>query len=312
MVRLSLVFALASSLLAAPVRGAEEAPVGRFVTQARALADDAETGPLTNGTHYLASNERDLDLVRTQVTGLGGVLVAVAADPAYILAAWARPEAIVVVDLDPAVVQLHAIYAAFFRAADGPEAFARLWSEAGAAEAKALLDGEPLRALYEEARPVVARRLANVGRRFSERGTPWLLSDADHYARVAALVRGGRVVALRGDFTRDGVVRAVGEALRAGGLKVGLLYLSNIEQYFLYTPEFRAGVAALPLDGAQVVRTLPGRPAGFEYILQRGEHFQAWAAAPSVRSVYRIRGFRKGEHLVSRTLHVVDPSRSPP
>ena len=315
MLRLSLVSALAGSLLvAAPARAGEvkAPPVAGFVAKARALGADAETGPLTNGIHYLASNERDLDLVRAQVTGLGGVLVAVAADPAYILAAWAEPEAIVVIDLDPAVVQLHAIYGAFFRAAAGPEGFLRLWSEEGAAEARTLLVGEELRALYDEARPVVARRLADVGRRFAERGAPWLLSDAAHYERVAALVRGGRVVALHGDFTRDGVVRAVGEALRAGGLRVGLLYLSNIEQYFLYTPGFRAGIAALPLDGAQVVRTLPGRPAGFEYILQRGEHFQAWTAAPGVRSVYRIRGFRKGEHLVSRTLHVVDPSRAPP
>lgn len=309
------VCALAVALLAAPARAQEgvaaDAAAAGFVARAQALAADGETGPLTNGLHYFASNERDLDLVRAQVTGVGGVLVAVAADPAYILAGWAEPRAIVLVDLDPAIVQLHRVYAAFFAAAQGPAAFRRLWSEEGAADGRALLT-EELRAVYEEARPAVARRLADVERRFADRQVPWLLSDAAQYGRVAGLVREGRVVALRGDFTRDGVVRAVGEALQAGGLRVGLLYLSNIEQYFLYTPGFRAGIAALPLTGAQVLRTLPGRPAGFEYILQRGEHFQAWAAAPAVRSVYRIRGFKKGEHLVSRTVHVVDPSRAPP
>lgn len=316
MARPSFVCALAVALLAAPARAQEgpavDAAAAGFVARARALAADDETGPLTNGIHYFASNERDLDLVRAQVTGLGGVLVAVAADPAYILAGWAEPQAIVIVDLDPAIVQLHAIYAAFFAAAQGPAEFRRLWSEEGAAAARALLAGEELRALYDAARPDIARRFADLERRFAGRGVPWLLSDPARYERVAALVRGGRVVALRGDFTRDGAVRAVGEALRAGGLRVGLLYLSNIEQYFLYTPGFRAGIAALPLAGAQVLRTLPGRPAGFEYILQGGEHFQRWAAAPAVRSVYRIRGFKKGEHLVSRTLHVVDPSRAPP
>lgn len=309
------VCALAVALLAAPARAQEgvaaDAAAAGFVARAQALAADGETGPLTNGLHYFASNERDLDLVRAQVTGVGGVLVAVAADPAYILAGWAEPQAIVLVDLDPAIVQLHRIYAAFFAAAQGPAAFRRLWSEEGAADGRALLT-EELRAVYEEARPAVAKRLADVERRFADRQVPWLLSDEVQYRRVAGLVRGGRAVALRGDFTRDGVVRAVGEALQAGGLRVGLLYLSNIEQYFLYTPGFRAGIAALPLAGAQVLRTLPGRPAGFEYILQRGEHFQAWAAAPAVRSVYRIRGFKKGEHLVSRTVHVVDPSRAPP
>ena len=316
MVRLSLVSALVVALLAAPARAEEGSPAdaaaARVAARVRALGAGDEAGPLTNGVHYFASNERDLDLVRAQVTGLGGALVAVAADPAYILAAWAAPEAIVLVDLDPAIARLHEIYAAFFAAAGEPAAFRRLWSEEGAAEARALLEGEALQALYDEARPAIERRFADVERRFAARAVPWLLSDAGHYERVAALVRGGRVVALCGDFTRDGVVRAVGEALRAEGLRVGLLYLSNIEQYFLYTPGFRAGIAALPLEGGQVVRTLPGRPAGFEYIVQGGEHFQRWAASPAVRSVYRIRGFKRGEPLSGRALHVVDGSRAPP
>ena len=313
---LSRIVALVVALLAAPAQAAEgvgaDEAAARFAARARAQAAEDEAGPLTNGIHYFASNERDLDLVRVAVTGRGGALVAVAADPAYILAAWAAPEAIVLVDSDPAIPRLHQIYAALFAAAPGPAEFRRLWSEEGAAEARALLEDEALRALYDEARPAVARRFADVERRFAARATPWLLSDAALYERVAALVRGGRVVALCGDFTRDGVVRAVGEALRAEGLGVGLLYLSNIEQYFLYTPGFRAAIAALPLAGGQVVRTLPGRPAGFEYIVQEGAHFQRWAASPAVRSVYRIRGFKRGEPLSGRTLHVVEGSREPP
>lgn len=301
--------------LSTPAR-AKPPPVDGFVAGARALASDGDTGPLTNGLHYYASNERDLDLIAPDVRDVGGVLVAVAADPAYILAAWADSQALVLVDLDPAIVELHQIYAAFFAHATGPAEFLRLWTPQGEAQARELLaaqdDGPSLRARYDEARPQVARRFAELERRFAVRDVAWLLSDPTLYERVAALVRGGRVVALRGDFTRAGVVTAIGEALRAAGLRVGLLYLSNIEQYFLYTPGFRANIAALPLRGAQVLRTLPGRPAGFQYILQRGEQFQAWAAAPAVRSVYRIIGFKKGEHLPGRTVHVVDPSREPP
>jgi hypothetical protein len=302
---------LTLALALAPTARAEPSPIAGFVAEARALASDDETGPLTNGLHYYASNERDLDLIEPDVRGVGGVLVAVAADPAYVLAGWADPSAIVLVDLDPAIVELHRVYAALFAGADGPAAFRRLWTAQGEAEARALV-GEELLARYLEARPQVDRRLAELERRFAARGVAWLLSDAQQYERVAALVRAGKVVALRGDFTRDGVVGDVGEALRAAGLRVGLLYLSNIEQYFLYTPGFRANVAALPLQAAQVLRTLPGRPAGFQYILQGGEHFQEWVAAPAVRSVYRIIGFKKGEHLPGRTVRVVEPSRRPP
>lgn len=304
---------LALALLVAPARA--EA-LERFLADAGALADDPEAGPLTNGLHYYASNERDLHLVADEVRGLGGVLVAVAADPAYVLAGWSEPEAIVLVDLDPAIVRLHAIYAAFFAHAADAAAFGRLWTPEGADAARALLrtrpDAPELLAVYDEASPAVARRFAELERRMAANATPWLLSDAAQYERVAGLVRAGRVHALRGDFTRPGAVRAIGEALRAAGLGVGLLYLSNIEQYFLYTPDFRANVHALPLAGARVLRTLPGRPAGFEYILQEGAHFDRWAQSPKVRSVYKIRGFVKGEHLAARTLHTIDPRRDPP
>ncbi len=305
--RLSLALALA--LAAAPARA--ETSAERFAAAARVLAGDPDAGPLTNGLHYYASNERDLHLVADAVKGRGGALVAVAADPAYVLAGWAAPEAIVLIDLDPAIVALHRVYAAFFAAAADPAAFRRLWTPEGADEARALLrDAPDLQAIYDDASPAVTRRWAELDRRMGD--TPWLLSDPAQYRRVAGLARSGRVQAFRGDFTRDGAVRAVGEALRAAGLEVGLLYLSNIEQYFLYTPEYRANVRALPLDGALVLRTLPGRPAGFEYILQEGAHFERWAQSPKVRSVYRIRGFVKGEHLVARTVFTIDPSREPP
>ena len=207
------------------------------------------------------------------------------------------------------------IYAAFFAAAPGPAEFSRLWTPAGEAEARALVEaagGAALAEIFTQARPAVARRLAELERHMASQGRAWLLSDPRLYERVAGLVRAGRVIALRGDFTRAGTVHAVGEALRAAGLRVGLLYLSNIEQYFLYTPEFRANVQGLPLAGGQVLRTLPGQPAGFEYILQQGADFQAWAHNPKVRSVYRIRGFIKGEHLVGRRVHVVEPGRAQP
>lgn len=280
------------------------------------LDDDADTGGLTNERHYLASNERDLHLIAADVRDRGGVLVAVAADPGYILAAWAAPSAIVFIDLDPMVVQLHRIYAACFRHADTPAAFLALWTDAGAADAARLLraaatdeaDAAALQALYSETRPDIQRRFTDLERRMRAAGVAWLLSDDAHYQRTRDLVRGGKVQAVRGDLTRAGVARALGERLAQHGHSVGLLYLSNIEQYFFYTREFRDNVAALPFaaDGL-VLRTLPGRPAGFEYIVEDGAHFQRAVQDRRIRSVYRIRGFRRGDHLVGRTRHRIDP-----
>lgn len=323
---LALVFVVAAGLTAVldgppAAPGTISAPSGLhgFLAAMGTTDVDQETAALTNGQHYLASNERDLHLIEADVRGRGGVLVAVGADPGYVLAAWADADALVFVDLDRAIPDLHQIYAAFFAEAATPGAFLRLWSEAGRAEALALLrsiadsdeDATALVEIYEAALPGTSRHFSDLAKRMTAAGVPWLLSEDSLYQRTRALVRGGKVIALRGDFTRGGVVRALGERLREHKQEVGLLYLSNIEQYFLYGPEFRANIAALPFasDGI-ALRTLPGRPAGFEYIVEDGDHFQERVADPRVRSVYRIRGFQRGDHLVGRTRHRIAPSRT--
>lgn len=304
---------LSLALLTAPVSGLDH-----FRADASGSVGDADTGALTNGKHYYASNERDLHLFADDVIDRGGLIVAVAADPGYILAAWADADALILVDLDPAITDLHRIYAAFFRAADDIDGFLELWSADGIDRAHELIvsageahgDADTLLAIYDEARPAIARRFADLDRRMAADDRPWLLSDAELYTRVAAMVRGGRVYAFRGDLTRAGIVGDLGRWLGDAELDVSLLYLSNAEQYFMYKQDFRDNMLAVPLaDESLVLRTLPGRPAGFEYIVQDGADFQARVADPKVRSVYRIRGLKKGEHLVGRTRHVVAPAK---
>ena len=304
---------LSLALLIAPDTGLD-----RFRASALTSTGDADTGALTNGKHYYASNERDLHLFADDVVDRGGLIVAVAADPGYILAAWADADALILVDLDPAIADLHRIYAAFFTAADDIDEFRRLWREEGADTAHELIvsaaeprgDADTLLAIYDEARPSIARRFVDLERRMAANDRPWLLSDESLYTRVSEMVRGGRVYAFRGDLTRTGIVSDLGRWLDEAELDVSLLYLSNAEQYFMYKQDFRDNILAVPLaEESLVLRTLPGRPAGFEYIVQDGADFQARLADPKVRSVYRIRGLKKGEHLVGRTRHVVDPAK---
>lgn len=280
---------------------AAEIPAG--LGEVARLASDPAPAKLTNDTHYLVSNERRLDLLREDIAGHDGVYVGVGAAQNYLLAGWASPSFMVLVDFDQDVVDLHALHIAFLaHAKDGTE-FEALWGEDAEPIVERLLAvaaPEPtrrvrLRALYDRARPEVAASLAKTRKRFEELGVDCILDDDAQYSRVATLARTGRVVTKRGDFTEPGVVAEVARALEQAQARIGVLYLSNIEQYFMYGRGFRDNVAGLPMDDeTTVLRTLPAKPAGFEYIAQRGDHMQAWVERKSVRSVYRIRGMKPG------------------
>ena len=296
-------------------------PVAAFDAAAdelRRLEPDPAPARTTNDLHYLVSNERRLDLFRPELDDLGGVLLGVGTDQNYVMAAWSRTELLVIVDFDQQVVELHAIHGALMIAAPTMEEFRRLWSEAGAPEARrALRAAHPERPelleLYDFARDTVDRRLRRLARRYAELGVRSWLDTPEQYRFVADLHARGRVVAMRGDFTREGVLRRVAGVLSDHALPVKVLYLSNIEQYFTYRKPFKANMLALPLDeGSLVLRTLPGRPAGFHYILQRGDDFHAWMRAPRVWSVYKLRGMAKGEHLVAGDRFVAGPPNESP
>jgi len=280
---------------------ASEIPPG--LGEVARLASDPAPAKLTNDTHYLVSNERRLDLVREDIAGHDGVYVGVGAAQNYVLAGWAAPSFMVLVDFDQDVVDLHALHLAFLAHANDGAAFEALWGEdAEPAVQRLLAVAAPdptrrirLRALYDRARPEVAASLAKTRTRFEELGVHSILDDDTQYGRVATLARTGRIVTKRGDFTERGVVAEVARVLEQADAQVGVLYLSNIEQYFMYGRGFRDNVAGLPMDDeTTVLRTLPAKPAGFEYITQRGDHMQAWVQRKNVRSVYRIRGMKPG------------------
>lgn len=285
---------------------------------ATALSDiDADPAPeqVTNGVHYVTSNERRLDLFLPELGGLGGVQLGVGSDQNYILAGWSRPKLIVVVDFDQAVVDMHTIYGALFKEAKTANEFVDLWSKDGAADARqAIRDDVPagnrrraLLELYDTSRVVVQKRTKVLLNKYAELGIHWYLEDATQYRIVRELARKDRVVAIRGDFTADGVLRQIGETLHDFGQPVRVLYLSNIEQYFMYKKTYRANILGLPFaDDTLVLRTLPGRPAGFQYMVQAGDNFRTWLQAKRVYSVYRVRGMTKGEHLEASEKFVID------
>ncbi len=289
-----------SLLLAAWATAATPAPAG--VGDVARLRGDPAPAALTNDTHYLVSNERRLDLLQGDMADRADVYVGVGAGQNYLLAGWARPAYMVLVDFDQDVVDLHGLYIAFLAHARDAEAFEALWHDGSEPAVRRLLAvavPQPLRrtrllALYARVHTEIADDLARSRAKLAENGASGYLTEPEQYQRLATLARTGRIIARRGDFTAEGFVAELGETLRRHRARIGALYLSNIEQYFMYSATFRSNIAALPLDDASaVLRTLPAKPAGFEYLVQRGDQLHAWVRIRRVRSVYRIRGMTK-------------------
>ncbi|MGB0679081.1 MAG: hypothetical protein ACPGUV_05425, partial [Polyangiales bacterium] len=84
----------------------------------------------------------------------------------------------------------------------------------------------------------------------------WLASARD-FAHVRQLHQHGRVFAYTADLQGEQSIRALGRALRQHQVPVGVVYLSNAEQFVRYSRSFIANMKALPTHTRTVlVRTM--------------------------------------------------------
>lgn len=213
---------------------------------------------------YYRSNERRHDLVASAIADLGGATIGVGSDQLYTLAAMSNASLIVGVDYDSRIPMMHAVYQVLVPISETPQALIDQFDDAHERETLARLEaelpeGEKVKILriFRRIRTQMHTYLSRVARRIREgRPASWLADDA-LYAHVRALFVGGRVVARTGDVTGTTTLRSVGETLTRLEVPVGVLYFSNAEQFFEYTEDFRANIAALPVtEGTLVVRTI--------------------------------------------------------
>jgi len=268
------------------------------VTELSSLPSDPPPAMLTHGSHYWIGNENHLDVFAPHVEGLGGVHVGVGAEQNWTFAGWSHAEALVLVDFDEAIGDLHRVYMAALRTATTPQEFLALWKEHdGKALAAAVTTDIKDAALRERAlrvlrvaRALVVIRLENSARRYASRNAAWFLSDDAQYAWVRNLVVEGRVFPVRGDLTKQGTLPAIAAAVRRSGQPLRTFYLSNAEEYFRFGDGFRATAALLPFDEHSVVlRTvttsgsLPHVDSDpYHYNVQSGASFAALLADKTV------------------------------
>ncbi|MCP4676354.1 MAG: hypothetical protein GY854_12745 [Deltaproteobacteria bacterium] len=275
-----------------------------------ALRPDPRPEKLTRNSHYWISDEKRHDLFQSAIADSGGVFIGLGTDQNYLMAAWARPEILILLDFDQMVVNLHYAFRVLFLNAETPAEFVDMWSferyeevrdkikQAYADRDKKFRRG--VLQAFKVARRLVHARLRLIIKTYGKRGIPTFLSDKDQYQYIVRLFETGRVFPIRGDLTASNTVSDVAAAVKKLGLSIGTLYLSNAEQYFKYNGNsFRQNMLALPLDEKSVVIRTAGTRSKwsadglYEYIVQSGSNFHVWIGHPKTYTVWAIVNARK-------------------
>ncbi|MDJ0763581.1 MAG: hypothetical protein QNJ97_11395 [Myxococcota bacterium] len=270
------------------------------------LPSDPKPARLTKDSHYWVSDEQRHDLFQEAIKYKGGIYIGLGTDQNYLMAAWSRPEILVLFDFDQMVVDLHYAFRAIFLSSSTLQVFIERWSAKQQVETERLIRAayqnrgpefskDVLRAFKKGRKPIHAR-LKRVKKLYQQLSVTTYLTDEKQYRFLVSLFETGRVFPVRGDLTAKTTMKAIASAVRKIGLTVQVLYLSNAEQYFKYTNDFKENMLALPFDNRSVViRTAatgdsktPDRM--YEYIFQTGENFHSWLEHPRTRSVWRITG----------------------
>lgn len=293
---------LLSTLAQAQIQPAPEAWVQAFSQ----LRIDPPPPELNRKSHFVVSDERHHELFRETVTDLGGIYIGVGTDQNYTLAAWAKPEVIIMMDFDMLIPKVHQLYRLAFLNAEGADDFIDMW---GAKDdrlktfmEKEWTDADELKAVqraHRISRALVHGKLRRLQRFMKTEKIDHFLTDPAQFQWIVEMFRNNRVYMVRGDLTGDLTVLDIAEAAKKANLPVRVLYVSNAEAYFRpYPPSYLRNMAALPMDDRSVLlRTMGFRPDWspdplYEYNIQTGENFQLWMnkmTAGSVRTLVRGR-----------------------
>ena len=235
--------------------------------QRTTLLAGEEDPPFAVEIHYIQSNETRHDLFFPYVDGIGGAFIGVGSDQSFTMAAAARSELMFMMDIDTRVVELQKIYAVLIPEAESARALVDAFHEdnedatkARLAEAFADLSERDLKRLltgFRVGRETVYRHLERVIARTVDGQPASWLSDEEMFAHIQDLYRKDRVRVMVGNLAGDKSMRTAAAAAEALGLKVRVLYMSNAEEYFKYTDDFRENIASLPIDeDSMVLRTI--------------------------------------------------------
>ncbi len=248
----------------------------------------------------IISNESRLELYYDKIKNIGGGYLGVGGTQNFLLAAWANPDWIWLMDFTRRVVAANHIHIAFLKSAETPDQFRKLWNVQSRKEAIKIIEDEyanhPDLAYFKNTwnigRQYIPWRFSVVDRLVRKRNYKIWLNDQELYQRMRSLAQRGRIKPVRGNLNGSTTVLGIAETARKMRVPVRIIYFSNAEEYMKsYSPEFIKNFSSLPADDSSLVlRTisvqrwfLPWSPdselssdKGFHYNMMPVKVFQSW------------------------------------
>lgn len=244
--------------------------------------------------HYQTCDELHLAKFYPNIKGIKGAYIGVGSDQAYTFMGWMDAELAWLTDYDPWIKQEHRIYALFFERAETHEAFVSQWRTRNRAASRAMIAehfaADPEKALimqvFDSASYKVDVRMSRLIAMAKNYKIPTFVTDAAMYAHVRSMILGGRVRPMVSNLLDTDGLTGVGNASRAVNVPIRVVYMSNAEDYWPYSEQFRANMAGLNFDeNSWILRTAASKRTNgdYRYNMQDAQNFQAWLKEPYVK-----------------------------
>ncbi len=215
----------------------------------------------------MVSDEWEHFLLRDAIKDIRGAYIGVGTNQNYEFVAWAKSEIVFMLDFDQVIVDLHSVYELAFAHASTPDQFCNFWSKDKAQKVRDLIkEGFPETAkrnqvlsAFQMSRRLTYKKLKQTQRRHRQKKVQSYLTAQEQYDYILQLFKGGRIFLVRGDLTAQTTMRQIAEALRKHSRNLGVIYVSNCEQYFSSLPsDYRDNMLNLPVtEKSLVLRTRP-------------------------------------------------------
>lgn len=239
-----------------------------------------EDVPPAIGLHYVISNENRLDLFYPNIHERGGLFIGVGTDQNLLLMSWAESTGAILIDRDAFAVLTNRLHLRALKSCDSYIDFRHFWSDATRVRSAVRVtqpkisdaDLSHYMELVNHPRGIAyrLRRLEGIARKT---GVENFTSSPKLFGHLKFMATADAIRVLRADLAGRTTMQNLAAQLKAIGIPLSLVYVSNIEDYPMDAKALRHNLGLFAIEeDALLLRTL-NRLDGVAYSFPAGEEF---------------------------------------